>query len=222
MKERDVHHIVNEIVQELSNQAKPQKNRKGPIPIGVSSRHCHLNEEALNVLFGKGNSLSKKVDLLQPGHFAAQETVMIAGPKGSIENVRVLGPLRKDTQVEVSKTDAIKLGLKPPIRESGELADSSPITIIGPKGSIYLEEGLIIPEAHIHMSTSDAQEFGIKDSDIVQVKTNNSRRSITFDCVKVRVSPKYVLEMHIDTDEANAANVKSGAVGELIKVEDSL
>nr|WP_317853548.1 phosphate propanoyltransferase [Neobacillus sp. Marseille-Q6967] len=191
-------------------------NSKTETPIGVSARHCHFNEKDLETLFGKGYQLTKKTDLLQPGQFAANETVTIAGPKGSIERVRVLGPLRNATQVEVSQTDAMKLGLNPPIRESGNLQGSSPITIIGPKGSIYLEEGLIIAQAHIHMPPDVARQLHVQDGDYIKVEIDNPIRPISFEKVRIRISSKYVLEMHIDTDEANAGFIKSGQKGKII------
>ncbi|PLT32700.1 phosphate propanoyltransferase [Bacillus sp. V5-8f] len=221
MERIELDHLVDEIVKKLSVTENIDKKTAGrPIPIGVSARHCHLSKEDFAKIFGKEGSLTKKGDLLQPDQFAANETVAIAGPKGSIEKVRVLGPFRKHTQVEVSISDSVKLGLKPPIRESGNIANSSPVTIIGPKGSIYLEEGLIIAQAHIHMSPSDAARFRVQDGDFVRVKINNERRPISFEKVKVRESPHYVLEMHIDTDEANAANVISGDFAELIRTSD--
>ncbi len=221
MKKVDIDRLVDEIVKEITTLGKMEESKNETlVPIGVSSRHCHLTVEDFAVLFGKDSSLTKKVDLMQPGHYAANETVTLAGPKGCIQNVRILGPLRKNTQVEVSISDAIKLGLQPPIRESGKIIGSSPVTIIGPKGSIYLEEGLIIAQAHIHMSLEDAEYFNVKDGDYVRIKMKNESRPISFEKVKVRVASGFVLEMHIDTDEANAANVKSGAHGKLIKPGD--
>ncbi|MFE8700875.1 phosphate propanoyltransferase [Cytobacillus sp. FJAT-54145] len=222
MKEFDMNHLVDEIVKEITNSRNTYAatttttltdNR---VPIGVSARHCHLTKCDFIKLFGDTGSLTKKGDLLQPGQFAANEAVTIAGPKGSIERVRVLGPFRKHTQVEVSMTDSIKLGLKPPIRESGNIEFSSPVTIIGPKGSIYKEKGLIIAQAHVHMSVNDAKRLHVQDGDFVRVKTLNEQRPISFEKVKIRVSPNYVLEMHIDTDEANAAHIQSGDFGEII------
>lgn len=221
MKKVDIDRLVDEIVKEITTLGKMEKSKNETlVPIGVSSRHCHLTVEDFAVLFGKDSSLTKKVDLMQPGHYAAKETVTLAGPKGCIQNVRILGPLRKNTQVEVSISDAIKLGLQPPIRESGKIIGSSPVTIIGPKGSVYLEEGLIIAQAHIHMSLEDAEYFNVRDGDYVRIKMKNESRPISFEKVKVRVASGFVLEMHIDTDEANAANVKSGAQGKLIKPGD--
>lgn len=221
MKKVDIDRLVDEVVKEITTLGKMKKGKNETlVPIGVSSRHCHLTVKDFAVLFGKDASLSKKADLKQPGHYAANETVTLAGPKGCIQNVRILGPFRKNTQVEVSISDAIKLGLQPPIRESGKIIDSSPVTIIGPKGSIYLEEGLIIAQAHIHMPPKDAVQFNVKDGDFVRIKMMNESRPISFDKVKVRVSTGFVLEMHIDTDEANAANVKTGAHGKLMKPGD--
>lgn len=212
MDRQNLDQIVNEVITQLNQQEK-----SSGIPIGVSARHCHLDKDALEALFGKGSELTKKADLSQPGQFAANETITIVGPSGSIERVRILGPLRRMTQVEVSQTDAFKLGLRPPIRESGNIDGSSPITLVGPSGSIYLDEGLIIAQAHIHMGTEDAKSNGVLDGDYVRVRINKPSRPIQFEKVLIRVSPKYKLEMHIDTDEANAGAVKSGQQGTLIK-----
>ncbi|MBS4210955.1 phosphate propanoyltransferase [Neobacillus rhizophilus] len=215
MKEEITQRIIEEVLRRL--QQKPHD--EASIPIGVSGRHCHLKEKDLEFLFGTGYQLTKKADLSLPGQFAANETVIIAGPKGSIERVRVLGPLRSETQVEISQTDAIKLGLKPPIRESGNLKGSSPVTIIGPNGSLFLENGLIIAHAHIHMPPEDAATFNVEDGEYVAVQTDNPMRPIRFERVQIRVSPKYNLEMHIDTDEANAGFIVSGHTGRLVKAE---
>jgi putative phosphotransacetylase len=209
MNKQKSHLIVQEILSQL--------NQQNGIPIGVSARHCHLCKRDLETLFGKGFELTKKSDLSQPGQFAANETVTIVGSKGSFGKVRILGPLRKSTQIEVSKTDSIKLGLNPPIRESGNIHGSSPITVVGPKGSVYLEEGLIIAQAHIHMAPDDARNFDIQDGEYVSVMIDNEQRPLRFDNVRIRVSPKFNLEMHIDTDEANAGAVTNGQKGRLIK-----
>lgn len=213
MKEELTKRIVEEVIRRL--QQSPHD--EACIPIGVSARHCHLKEKDLEFLFGEGYQLTKKADLSQPGQFAANETVIIAGPKGSIERVRVLGPLRKETQIEVSQTDAIKLGLEPPIRESGDLEESSPVTIIGPNGSLFLEKGLIIAHAHIHMPPEQAVQFSVEDGEYVAVEVGQQFRPIRFERVQIRVSPKYILEMHIDTDEANAGLIVSGQTGKLVK-----
>ncbi|MEK4027819.1 phosphate propanoyltransferase [Pseudobacillus sp. FSL P4-0506] len=205
--------IVEEVIQQLGRKELAQ--RPNHIPIAVSARHVHLSEQHLAALFGPSYALKKKSDLSQPNQFAAEETVILSGPKGAIERVRVLGPSRHLTQVEISQTDAFKLGLKPPIRQSGDIKGSSPITVIGPKGSVYLPEGLIIAQAHIHMAPEDAERFQVQDGQYVQVRAE-TERPVTFEKVLIRVSPSYRLEMHIDTDEANAGFIRSGQVGEII------
>lgn len=210
--------IIQAIVEEVVHQLSDKPSTISPIPISVSARHCHVTQSDLEILFGKGYTLTVKNDLSQPGQFAANETVSIAGPRDTITNVRILGPTRNITQVEVSKTDAIRLGLNPPLRESGDIKDSAPITIIGPHGSIYLKEGLIIAKAHIHMTPDDAKHFNVKDGEYVKVKTQNER-PVTFEHVLIRVSKDYKLDMHIDTDEANAGLITTGQTGKLIKVE---
>lgn len=179
------------------------------VPVGVSARHIHLTKDHVEQLFGKGYELTKKKDLMG-GQFAANETVTIVGLKlRAIENVRILGPVRKASQVEVSATDAIKLGVKVPIRESGNIKGSAPIAVVGPKGAIYLEEGCIIAKRHIHMSPTDAMAAGVKDGDFVSVKVEDERETV-FHQVQIRVDHSFTLEMHIDTDEANAAKITCG------------
>ncbi|WP_261300646.1 phosphate propanoyltransferase [Paenibacillus andongensis] len=208
--------IVDEVVLHLNQEEKS----KPSVPIGVSARHAHLSKEHLAALFGNGYELTKKADLSQPGQFAANETVLIVGPRGSIERVRILGPVRGATQVEVSITDSVKLGVQAPLRESGDTQGSAPVTIVGPKGSIHVSEGLIIAHAHIHMTPEDAAQFGVENGEVVQVKTKG-KRAVTFENVLIRVSERYKLEMHIDTDEANAALLKTGDNGNLIKLTDT-
>ncbi|MBO1001668.1 phosphate propanoyltransferase [Pseudogracilibacillus auburnensis] len=214
MNENAIRNVVSKVIYQLSNSHSFQR----PIPIAVSARHCHLSEMDVEKLFGNEYKLTPKKDLSQPGQFAANETVTIVGSKGSIQRIRVLGPTRTDTQVEISKTDAVTLGVNPPLRESGDIVGSSPITIVGPRGSIYLKEGLIIAKNHIHMSLEDANYFGVQHGDYVEVSTHTVR-SITFKNVLVRVSPNYRLEMHIDTDEANASLINTGQSGVLIRKE---
>ncbi|ONN27046.1 phosphate propanoyltransferase [Thermosipho affectus] len=186
-------------------------NLKQPgIVAGVSNRHVHLSREDVEVLFGKDYKLTPIKDLGQPGQFACQETVIIVGPKGAIEKVRVLGPERKETQVEISLTDAFKIGVRPPVRDSGDLEGTPGIVIVGPKGSVIKEKGVIIAKRHIHMHTSDAEKYGVKDKDIVKVLVEKEGRRLIFDDVLIRVSEKYALEFHVDTDEANAALLKTG------------
>lgn len=190
----------------------------GDVPIGVSNRHVHLTREHLDILFGKDYELTKAKDLSQPGQFAANETVTIIGPSlRPIEKVRVLGPLRKASQVEISMTDSYVLKVKPPVRESGNIAGSSPITLVGPKGVVTLSEGCIIANRHIHMSPKDAERYGIKDGDTVNVSVlGKGKRTLWYD-VQIRVNKDFVLEMHVDTDDANAAGIGNGSLVSIVK-----
>lgn len=186
------------------------------VPIGVSARHLHVTQEHLEILFGEGAVLHPKKELMG-GQYAANECVTLVGINlRVIENVRILGPVRKETQVELAKTDAIRLGINPPIRESGKIKDSAPITIVGPKGALYLEEGCIVAKRHIHMSDKDAEVFGLVDNEIVAVEIGEERKG-RFENVQVRVHPSFTLEMHIDTDEANALGVKGSQTAVIIK-----
>ncbi|WP_291758231.1 phosphate propanoyltransferase [Lysinibacillus sp. UBA5990] len=215
MQENLVQKIVEEVLQQvLKNQSSPPHD--GKIPIGVSARHVHLAQAEVEQLFGENYQLTPKFELSQPGQFAAEETVVIAGPKGSIERVRILGPARSLSQVEVSWTDAMKLGIKPPLRISGDIQGSSPVTLIGPKGSAVLNEGLIIAQAHIHMSPEDSAKFNVVDGQSVQIKVEGIRPIILSNVV-IRVSERYRLEMHIDTDEANAGLIQQGTVAEIVQ-----
>lgn len=214
MQENLVQKIVEEVLQQvLKNQSSPPHD--GKIPIGVSARHVHLAQAEVEQLFGENYQLTPKFELSQPGQFAAEETVVVAGPKGSIERVRILGPARSLSQVEVSWTDAMKLGLKPPLRISGDIQGSSPVTLIGPKGSVVLNEGLIIAQAHIHMSPTDSARFNVIDGQAVQIKVEGIRPIILSNVV-IRVSERYRLEMHIDTDEANAGLIQQGTLAEIV------
>ena len=179
------------------------------VPIGVSARHIHLTQEHVEVLFGEGYQLTKRKELMG-GQFAANEQVTIVGLKlRAIENVRVLGPVRSKSQVEISATDAIKLGVRAPIRLSGDIEGSAPIAVVGPKGVIYLDEGCIIAKRHIHMAPKDAIAAGVRNGDIVSVKADNERGTV-FNHVQIRVDESFTLGMHIDTDEANAAKISTG------------
>lgn len=200
--------IITKIVRKLLSNG-PVSIADKPFPIGVSNRHVHLSQGDLEILFGKGYTLKEKSELSQPGQFAAVETVMLAGSKGCLEQVRVLGPVRRQTQAEISGSDTFKLGVCAPVRESGKLEGSGEITVIGPKGSIHIKEGLIVAQRHIHMQPADAESYGVVDGQTVQVKAG-SERGLTFDNVVVRVSDKFSLEFHIDMDEANSAGVRQG------------
>jgi putative phosphotransacetylase len=187
------------------------------VPVGVSNRHIHLSTADLETLFGKGYELTPIKDLSQPGQFACKETLTIVGPSlRPIENVRVLGPVRKASQVEISRTDSFTLKVKPPVRESGDITGSAPVTIIGPKGVVTLKEGCIIANRHIHMSTDEGAQFGLSDGQYVDVEVSGARRTKFYD-VQVRVHKDFRLEMHIDTDDANAAGIGNGAIVKIVK-----
>ena len=185
--------------------------------IETSARHVHVSEKDLEALFGKGYKLTPKKDLSQPGQFACEERVLLRGPKNEMKGVSILGPCRKETQIEVSLTDARTLGVAAAIRESGDIEGNAGITIVGPAGEITVDKGVIAAKRHIHMTKADAAEFGIEDKQIVSVKVDTDGRSLIFGDVVCRVSDSYALAMHIDTDESNAAAVKPGAMGEIIK-----
>lgn len=209
MDNSNVELITKMVLEAVEKKNAAQSGEGFLVLIGVSARHIHLTQEHVEILFGEGYHLTKFKELMG-GQFASNEKVTIVGLKlRAIENVRVLGPVRKNTQVEISATDAISLGVKAPIRESGNIAGSAPIAIIGPKGAVYLNEGCIVAKRHIHMAPKDAMAAGVHDGDIVSVKADNERGTI-FNNVQIRVDDSFTLEMHIDTDEANAAQIKSG------------
>jgi|GEM_PF-53717 len=183
--------------------------RHETILIEVSAHHIHLSQEHVEALFGEGHHLTPESELSQPGQFASREKLTIIGPKGRIENVRVLGPVRDATQVEISMTEQYKLGIHPPIKESGDLEGTPGCTLEGPAGIVELKEGVICALRHIHMNPEDAQKYGLKDKSTVRVRVAGDRELI-FGDVLIRVKPTYNLAMHIDTDEANAANIKTG------------
>ena len=199
-------------------QAPQAPAAEGDIPVGISNRHIHLSRADLEILFGTGYELTPMKDLSQPGQYACKETLTILGPSmRAIEGVRVLGPLRKESQVEISRTDSFTLKVKPPVRESGSLEGSAPIIIVGPKGVVSLSKGCIIANRHIHMHTDDARRFGVSDGDYVNVDVaSGARRTRWFD-VQVRVNPQFALEMHVDTDDANAVGIGNGARVTLVK-----
>jgi putative phosphotransacetylase len=187
------------------------------ILVETSARHVHLSQEHLDILFGKGYSLTVKKDLSQPGQYACAERVEVVGSKKSLPGVSILGPVRKASQVELSLTDARSIGVDAPIRESGDTAGSGSCKLVGPCGEVELSEGVIAAKRHIHMTTADAAEFDVKDKDVVSVAVESNGRSLTFGDVVVRVSDSFALAMHIDTDESNAGCVAPGTMGTLIK-----
>lgn len=185
------------------------------VSIGVSNRHVHLTQDHLSILFGENYELEKKNDLTQPGQFASNSLVTIKTDKSEINNVRVLGPIRNYTQVEISKTDAYKLGLNPPIRNSGDLKGSSSITIVGPNGSVALEEGCIIASRHIHILPNQVKMYGLGGKETVNVKLNGEKGGIIAN-VYLKISDEAFFELHLDTDDANAHLIKNGDIGEII------
>jgi putative phosphotransacetylase len=205
--------MVKKVIAEMDSPAKDE----GDIPVGVSNRHIHLSKEHLEVLFGQGYELTPIKELSQPGQYACRELLTIVGPSlRPIENVRVLGPVRRESQVEISMTDSYTLKVKPPVRESGKIAGSAPITIIGPRGVVTLKEGCIIANRHIHMHTNDGLRYNVKDGDYVTVDVSGKKRTRWYD-VQVRVSDAFALEMHVDTDDANAAGIGNGCKVKLVK-----
>lgn len=185
------------------------------VPVGISNRHIHLSPEHIETLFGPGYELTPTKDLSQPGQFACAEIVTLVGPKGSMEGVRVLGPARKATQIELAATDTFKLGVKPPVRDSGEHEGTPGLEVVGPKGKVQLERGVIIAARHIHMTPEDAKKYNLKDGDHVKVAVGGPRAGV-FERVLIRVSPNYALDMHVDTDEGNAFGLKNGEPLEVV------
>lgn len=176
------------------------------VPVGISNRHIHLSQADLDQLFGAGYQLTPMKELSQPGQFACKETVTICGPKGAIEKVRVLGPVRKETQIEIVAGDCFKLGVKAPAKLSGDLAGTPGITVVGPRGSVQTAQGLIVAQRHIHMAPADAQAYGVQDGQIVKIRVGGLRGGI-YDNVAIRVTTSSKLECHLDTEEANAMGV---------------
>jgi acetate kinase len=214
--------VARETVRILSYQnvtSLIKKQKKKEIPIEVSAHHVHLSQEDTEKLFGPGHQLTRLKDLSQPGQYACEETVNLIGPKGRVERLRVLGPVRSESQMEISITEEFKLGIKAPIRASGDLEGTPGITLEGSRGTVTVPRGVINALRHIHMTPEDALAYGLKDRDIVMVKVPGDRELI-FGDVLVRANPDYRLAMHIDTDEANAANLKTGATGIIIGIQD--
>ena len=184
--------------------------------VEISARHVHVSRKDLDILFGEGYELTNKKDLSQPGQFACEEKVTVVGAKGSLK-ASILGPVRPDTQVELSLTDARSIGVTAPIRESGDIKGTGACKLIGPAGEIEITEGVIAAKRHIHMTVADAEKYGITDKQIVSVKIPTEGRALVFGDVVARVSDSYALAMHIDTDEANAACVPGSCIGEILE-----
>lgn len=187
---------------------------KTPIPIGVSNRHCHLTQEHFEILFGKGAAPKKIKDIKQPGFWAAAESIDVQGPRGLLKKVRLVAPYRSHTQIELAVSDAVALGLHPPVRESGDVKGSAGALLIGPAGKVEIKEGVIVAQRHVHFSPKEAAAIGIKSGELLRMRCGaagspGGRSTVFEDCI-ARVSDKYSLEFHLDTDEANAAGVKTG------------
>lgn len=210
------HGIASQAAQIIARRQCPAETDL-TIPIAISARHVHLTQETVEKLFGEGHELTPRNPLSQPGQFASEETVTLVGPKTSIEGVRVLGPTRDHNQVEISRTDEFALGIDAPVRGSGDIENTPGITLEGPAGTVDLEKGLICALRHIHMTPADAEAFGVNHGDMVEVKVTGGERDLTFGDVLIRVKSTYALEMHIDTDEGNAANLGRSAEGVLIE-----
>ena len=219
IKSNDIEAIVKKVISEMNISSYSDGTvENGLIPIGISNRHIHLSKADLETLFGAGYELTPLKELSQPGQYACKEILTLVGPSmRAIEGVRVLGPLRKTSQVEISMTDSYTLKVKPPVRESGKTDGSAPITIIGPKGVVTLKEGCIIANRHIHMSPSDAASFGVKDGDYIDIDAFSGTRKTRWFDVQIRVNENFRLEMHVDTDDANAAGIGNGFKVKLVK-----
>lgn len=215
LKEELVEKIAEELEKAGIEVSEYAKENLMEIPVSVSARHVHLSRKDMDRLFGSGSELTLYKSLSQPGQFAAVEKVALEGPKGRIENVRILGPLRSQTQAELAPSDARHIGLHLPVRSSGDLKGTPGIRVIGPAGSLELEEGCILAERHIHMTVRQARERGLTDGQKVQVKINGLRGG-QFDSVHIRIRDDYALDMHIDTDEANAFQIEPGTRGTII------
>lgn len=206
---REIEGIVKKISSEYKNTDE--------VKLGVSARHVHLSREHLDILFGKGYELTKKKTLMGR-EYASEELVTLVGPSlRAIEKVRVLGPVRKNTQVEISRTDTFVLKVSPPVRPSGEIEGSEKIVIVGPKGSVYLKEGVIIANRHIHLTPEFAEKHDITDGDLVDVLCHGKEKTTKFYDVQIRVRDDFNVEMHIDTDDANSAGLRNGDMVTLIK-----
>lgn len=188
------------------------------VQVNMSNRHIHVTQEHLEILFGEGHQLTKMKDLSQPGQYACDEKVDVVGPKSTLKGVRILGPVRPQTQLEISVFDARTLGVDAVVRASGNIAGTPGCTLVGPKGQLEIKEGVIVAARHVHMHTSDGEKFGLKDKDIVKVRVGKER-SVVFENVVVRVHDTFALDMHIDIEEGNAAGIKNGDLGEIIREE---
>ncbi len=206
-----VYHVTEEQLQEIIRTSVTEALSKGAfvVPVGVSNKHVHLTREDMNVLFGPNYMLTEKKKLSQPGQFAAEECVEIIGPKGSFPKVRILGPFRSKTQIELSRTDCFTLGIKAPVRSSGDVKGTPGVTLKGPYGTLTVSEGVIVADRHIHLSTEEALRFGVHDGDRVSVRVGGLKPGV-MENVLIRAGEKYRMDFHIDTDDANAFDLHNG------------
>jgi len=202
--------LIDKVIDRIQNELDSS------FEVEASGRHVHLSRKELDALFGTGYELTKAKDLSQPGQYASKERLTVVGPKGAFHNVVILGPVRKESQVEVSLTDCLQLGVKAPIRESGDIEGTPGIVLVNGDKSVSLDKGLIVAKRHVHMTPEDAEKLGVKNHDIVKVKVEGAR-PLVFDDVVIRVSPKFATYMHIDYDEANACGFSKGIRGRIIK-----
>jgi propanediol utilization protein len=219
----ELNEIIRRVVEEVKkseclndNSTASELNDNPGIQVGVSNRHIHLSQEDLEALFGKDAKLTTFKDLSQPGQFACKEVVTLVGPKGTLEKVRVLGPVRAKTQVEILASDCFRLGIKAPVRESGKLTDTPGIAVVGEKGCVQLKEGVIVAQRHIHMTEADAKKFGVIDGQVVKVAFEGIRSGV-LDQVLVRVSDTSKLDFHLDMDEANCLMLRDKDIVRCIK-----
>lgn len=213
MVQVEIESIVKQVIAQVMEEIKIKN--EALIPVGVSNKHIHLTREDMEVLFGKGYELTKIKDL-QPGQYACKETVEVIGPKGFFNKIRILGPLRPQSQLEISVSDSFKLGIDAPVRESGKLVGTPGIIVKGPKGSVELAEGVIVASRHIHLSTEYAEKYGYKDGEVVAFTTKGVRKATYYNVV-LRVRDDFRPELHIDVEEANACGLKNGDTIEIIK-----
>lgn len=207
--------VLLQSANEIENIEGVSDHMSKTVTVGVSARHIHLTQEHIEVLFGEGYQLTEFKALSQPGQFAANETVAVVGSKGSFEKVRILGPARPATQLEISRTDSFAIGVKAPVRESGKIDGTPGVLLKGPAGEVQIEEGVIVAARHIHFHTSDAAKWGIKDQELLKVRLSGER-GLVLENVIARVSDSFALDMHIDTDEANASGAATGDTAEII------
>ncbi|WP_418723753.1 phosphate propanoyltransferase [Dysosmobacter sp.] len=213
--DRQLEELIGALLDAMNRSGNDSCGSAG-IPVGVSNHHVHLSQKDMDTLFGPGYSLTKMKDLSQPGQFACRETVTIVGPRGAIEHVRVLGPVRTQTQVEILCGDGFKLGISAPLRMSGDLSGTPGITIVGPKGCVQAAGGLMIAQRHIHMRPEDASHFGVANGDVVSIRVEGDRGG-EISHVKIRVSEQSALECHVDTEEANALGLSAKSAITIVK-----